>query len=169
MLPSTDFAYYTLTLCRFACCKQKVKDTASLSLAPGCKKSKHCSEHHENYVYSAYTTYIGNEVRMHACVFMYVHTWWSRWMIHKCLNKHTIILTHTSTYSKHTIISQIHSISWVWYRISAGSWCFGLLCPLISPKNQPHFSFMTAWQHWLGITKPKHVWSQTLPTSFCQI
>ena len=57
------------TLCRFECCKQKVKDTASLSLAPGCMKSKHCSEHHENYVYSAYTTYIDNEVRTHECIF----------------------------------------------------------------------------------------------------
>ncbi|XP_065883713.1 uncharacterized protein [Dysidea avara] len=47
----------------FLCCDQKAKDTDSLKLVPGCKKSKHCSEHHENYVYSTYTTFIENEMK----------------------------------------------------------------------------------------------------------
>ena len=31
------------------------------------------------------------------------------------------------------------------------------------PKNpQPNINFVTAWQHWVGITKPKNVFRSTL-------
>jgi len=29
-------------------------------------------------------------------------------------------------------------------------------------QNQPHISFSTVWQHWLGIAKPKNVVRSTL-------
>ena len=48
---------------RFMCCYKKVKNNEPLQLANGCKKGKHCSEHHENYPYAAYTTFIKKEVR----------------------------------------------------------------------------------------------------------
>ena len=39
---------------------------------------------------------------------------------------------------------------------------FGLSCPKILPTNQPNIFFVTAWQHWLGIAKPKNVFRSTL-------
>ena len=39
-----------------------MKDTDSSKLVPGCKNGKHCSEHHEDYPYAAYSTFIRNEV-----------------------------------------------------------------------------------------------------------
>jgi len=35
-------------------------------------------------------------------------------------------------------------------------------CPKIPPKNQPNIYFLTAWQHWLGIAKPKNAFRSTL-------
>jgi len=49
------------------CCYKKVKNNEPLQFATGCKKGKHCSEHHENYPYAAYTTFIKNEVRRLLC------------------------------------------------------------------------------------------------------
>ncbi|XP_065920812.1 uncharacterized protein [Dysidea avara] len=47
----------------FRCCNQKSKDFDAAKLIPGCKKGKHCSEHHENYTYAAYTTFMADMVR----------------------------------------------------------------------------------------------------------
>ena len=38
----------------------------------------------------------------------------------------------------------------------------GFLAKKIPPKNLPNIYFLTAWQHWLGITKPKNVFRSTL-------
>ena len=57
----------------FKCCNQESRNYDSANLLPGCKKGKHCSEHHENYPYAAYTTFIRDIVEcaceMHAILF----------------------------------------------------------------------------------------------------
>jgi len=45
--------------------------------------------------------------------------------------------------------------------------CIGIIkvwvsCPKMPPTNQPNIYFVTAWQHWLGITKPKNIFRLTL-------
>ena len=47
---------------RFRCCNQKSRNFDAAKLIPGCKKGKHCSEHHENYTYAAYTTFMMDTV-----------------------------------------------------------------------------------------------------------
>ncbi|XP_065919557.1 uncharacterized protein [Dysidea avara] len=47
----------------FRCCNQKSRNFDAAKLIPGCKKGKHCSEHHENYTYAAYTTFMMDTVR----------------------------------------------------------------------------------------------------------
>jgi len=37
----------------------------------------------------------------------------------------------------------------------------GVSCPKIPPTNQPNINFVTAWQHWLDIAKPKNVFRLT--------
>jgi len=54
--------YHSLNIHRYECCNQQVKDTDSSKHVPGCKNGKHCSEHHDNYPYAAYATFIRNEV-----------------------------------------------------------------------------------------------------------
>ena len=49
---------------RFKCCNQKSQNCDAAKLIPGCKKGKHCSEHHENYTYAAYTTFMMDTVRL---------------------------------------------------------------------------------------------------------
>ena len=39
---------------------------------------------------------------------------------------------------------------------------FGVSCPKILPRNPPIIYFLTAWQHWLGIAKPKNAFRSTL-------
>ena len=50
----------------FKCCNQQSMNYNSAVCVPGCKKSKHCSEHHENYQYAAYATFIKDTVE-YAC------------------------------------------------------------------------------------------------------
>ena len=50
----------------FKCCNQQSMNYNSAVCIPGCKKSKHCSEHHENYQYAAYATFIMDTVE-YAC------------------------------------------------------------------------------------------------------
>ena len=38
-------------------------------------------------------------------------------------------------------------------------WDFG---PKLSPQNQLDFCFLTVWEYWLGIAKPKDVFRSTL-------
>ena len=52
----------------FRCCNQKSRNYDSANLIPGCKKGKHCSEHHENYPYAAYTTFMMDTVELFVCV-----------------------------------------------------------------------------------------------------
>ena len=42
---------------------------------------------------------------------------------------------------------------------------FGFSFPKIPPRNLPNIYFLTAWQHWLGIAKPKNVFRSTLNLS----
>jgi len=39
---------------------------------------------------------------------------------------------------------------------------FWVSCLKILPTNQPNINFVTTWQHWLGIAKPKNVFRSTL-------
>ena len=43
-----------------------------------------------------------------------------------------------------------------------GSLRFGVSCLKIPPTNQPNIYFVTAWQHWLDIAKPKNVFRSTV-------
>ena len=44
----------------------------------------------------------------------------------------------------------------------------GVFSPKIPPKNQSHISFLTVWQHWLGIANHKNVF-RSRPTSCYEI
>ena len=43
-----------------------------------------------------------------------------------------------------------------------GSWRLGDFGPKLSSQNQLDICFLTAWEHWLGIAKPKNVFTSTL-------
>ena len=58
----------------FKCCGQNSMDYDAVIAIPGCKKGKHCSEHHENYPYAAYSAFILNTVSYGNYYFhLYIH------------------------------------------------------------------------------------------------
>jgi len=81
-----------------------------------------------------------------------------------------LILRHTfkdDSFDANTRISTVSYSTIVLY--SRDHQGLGVAHKKISPKNQPHFSHMTMWQHWLGAQKslqidPKHF--QQVDTEF---
>ena len=58
-----------------------------------------------------------------------------------------------------------HSVLIIQYDSNCIFGIMEIFCPKISPKNQPHISFKTVWQDWLGIAKPKNIFRLTLNPS----
>ena len=58
----------------------------------------------------------------------------------------------------HTISCQICILSYGTVVLFIG---FRISCPTFPPTNQPDIYFVTTWQRWLGIAKPKNVFRST--------
>ena len=54
------------------------------------------------------------------------------------------------------VFSELHK------KVTKGSWTLGDFGPKLLPQNQLDIYFLTVWEHWLGIAKPKNVFRSTL-------